>query len=761
MNDITRIDVKIKATNVNEAKSTFDEAEKIVAAFFRTSEAGWKKSQERTKESQAATEKMAKKVSGDGKDDLAGAFKLAGGLVRGFAKGMAVVLSAKEIIEMGAKAVEAFGDIEEGRNRLLATGKVNLEQIKHLEHEWHEWGPTVRKPITELHEDYAHILSVNPKLADHFKLMEQWRRVTGANWTTVVQMVNTAMVNGVKPQDLHSYLNTSAKAFEDLGEAGVVQSARVSQALAKNGIQGAEVQRQVNMLIGSLADPMLGADKAADAVIKFFDKLTGGGTDSMMQRAMEPLRLGKVTLIQFFDDMITRTDELGVRFQDALKNDPLTRELVYAWKAAREKLKELKEAAGHDFTKNPLLQESTAIAIERFTEALKALFVAIGEELPTIRVLNLLAEIVNATTDRVNVLKGGLQEFKDTSPNLDNFRWIWQGGIPGLTSGLGPRPAPAPPPSTPWPASKMTPAPGDVPPMAEGGRGPGLAQVGERGGEAIVGPEGVRREVNQATIVTLGEDEAAVPGLVGSGPDRRVNPKDLYDNLLSKFSKSSLAGVVPPGAEKYGINTGAAEEYATLGVANAMSESGIKAGLAPDPGDAARHLESIGLYQFDQRQVKRWGGGGDAYDPEASATAFVNYMENRALGPGTTWKGGSGKGIDALGDTFSTFRHGGGATMQNIGYARRIAGAGHGINTAGGSLEESSGEAPKGGYDIPDRYRPQQTEQAWRPTVKPKVEIVPPERHEIERAARSTTSRARSIGRREQQSAHAGRIGHM
>jgi hypothetical protein len=184
--------------------------------------------------------------------------------------------------------------------------------------------------------------------------------------------------------------------------------------------------------------------------------------------------------------------------------------------------------------------------------------------------------------------------------------------------------------------------------------GPLDAQLKTLGELGVMGKGGVQGRSLSESEMPRGD---TVTSQGGGGPvgkltadkSGHVDAKALYANLHEKFSNSKLIGYVPPDGAKFGIIKGTADEWARFGVANAMQESELNARNSNPTED------SKGLYQFDQHQAHKWGGG-DAFDPDASATGFVKYAEDRVRGSGTTYKGEHHTGISAMGDIFGSIR---------------------------------------------------------------------------------------------------------
>ena len=82
MADPTKVNLSINATGEQETKNAFDTASKVMGDFWRGVAEGWKKELEAVKVSHAETDKLAKKVSGGGKEDVVGAFSFADAALR-------------------------------------------------------------------------------------------------------------------------------------------------------------------------------------------------------------------------------------------------------------------------------------------------------------------------------------------------------------------------------------------------------------------------------------------------------------------------------------------------------------------------------------------------------------------------------------------------------------------------------------------------------------------------------------------------------
>ena len=166
-------------------------------------------------------------------------------------------------------------------------------------------------------------------------------------------------------------------------------------------------------------------------------------------------------------------------------------------------------------------------------------------------------------------------------------------------------------------------------------------------------------------------------------------------------------------------------------------------------------------------------GGTETRGPELNKLYQVqlpdgSYSLERVTDTGPGKKGHGGTDISAgaiirqgqnprgYGGDIRYKRFEGGALPSNMRSGRNLV-------TAGGYLDTSSGEGSKQSgspeYDIPGRFHPEPS-QAFKPmTVKPKIEPIAPERHEVERTARNVVSRGRDYTRRQVQASGHGKIG--
>jgi hypothetical protein len=303
------------------------------------------------------------------------------------------------------------------------------------------------------------------------------------------------------------------------------------------------------------------------------------------------------------------------------------------------------------------------------------------------------------------------------------------------------------------------PAPGDPKKFADGGTvdRDTLAMTGERGPEAIMGSDGIKRITDKATISTLNAGDSVVPmaGASTGLPRQQTpgfNPETARygpDPGGGYYTKATTYGGHPgdpsrgiPRIEdrddRFGSNqAGVKEEH-----------QGISLPGTPFGGTETRGPELNKLYQVQL--------------PDGSYT----LQRVTDTGPGHKGHGGTDISMGAISREYGgdPRKFGGG----NIRYKRYEGGqlpssmrAGRNLVTAGGYLDTSSGEGtlPYGSaeHDIPGRYQPP-TAQAYKP-MKAQMEVAPPPRHQIERAARYTSQMGDHHSAREHQARHAGQIG--
>ncbi|MBT1509405.1 hypothetical protein KIP88_02725 [Bradyrhizobium sp. SRL28] len=183
-----------------------------------------------------------------------------------------------------------------------------------------------------------------------------------------------------------------------------------------------------------------------------------------------------------------------------------------------------------------------------------------------------------------------------------------------------------------------------------GGGNYGGASRGERGGGGSrSGDSAAPAETSRATV-TGAQDSSARYGdtpMRTSGARGKINDNDLYKNLYNNVP-SELIGVVPKDGARFGIKTGSREEWAKLQFKLAQQESGG----STTPASEAGHTGTAGLYQFEQKDLDRWGGKGKVTDPNAQIRAMNNVfkkkiIEDNAIGGQDSWPGRSNYGAGA------------------------------------------------------------------------------------------------------------------
>jgi hypothetical protein len=516
-----------------------------------------------------------------------------------------------------------------------------------------------------------------------------------------------------------------------------------------------------------------GAEGAAQGMINVIKQIAEGKGDSQMEGMVKGLRKGTLTLREFFNIMMDKTNPSFANFQKILEKDPITRNWILNWSDARAQF-DIFMKATDKIDDNPLFKDRTAIALNRFTDAIRGLLRATGEALPASKTAHALADGIDKMTDankRYNDSETNVPErLKSTPLGKSIFGPIFKGANRLFShpanrwqqdfSGRPPAPSYVPPsayvrPQLPLPGPWRA-APGDPARMAEGGFGPGLAMTGERGPELIMGSDGIKRIDRNATISTLGSDDVAVPLGSSTGLPREHTPG---------FN---------PGTARYGPDpSGAYYTHATtFGGHPGDPERGIPRVVDPDDKFGSNQARVKEEHQGISLPGTPFGGT-ETSGPELNKLYQVQLPDGSwtlqrvtDTGPGKKGHGGLDMSVGALareGIRHKTFdsdvryrQYKGGALPSNMK-------AGRNLVTAGGYLDTSSGEGslPYGSpeYDIPGRYRQEQT-QAFKPMPKQRVEVESPPRHEIERAARHQYRATGGPARRQHQSSNAGRLGY-
>ncbi len=132
---------------------------------------------------------------------------------------------------------------------------------------------------------------------------------------------------------------------------------------------------------------------------------------------------------------------------------------------------------------------------------------------------------------------------------------------------------------------------------------------------------------------------------ITAGKGGAVNPQALNQRLQGLIAKSSLAGMLPADAKKYGFKTGSAKEWAGLMSGIAGQESG---NVATAHGDGGKFggAGSSGLFQLSPQDAVTYGLQKTPFtqaqmnDPDFNARMAVKIAEARVKAGGVGGEGG-------------------------------------------------------------------------------------------------------------------------
>jgi hypothetical protein len=792
------LNTRIVATGTPEAKEVFEIIKKSYDEFYKGTKESWKKQTEMAKAQKEATAHVAVTVSGPKPDNIVGAFDLATKAATAFGAGMLGVFgaAAAATVGFGAKAIQEFASIEDGTNRLLATGKVTHDQIEEYKKDWERLGPVVNKNTKQIMADYEALLLTNDKLSANFPQMEKFTRVTGASFANVLAMANTAAVGGVKPSEMPAYLDKAAVSFKHLGDNGVVESARVSRAYRNLGIEGASVQNQINVDIAALSGYMGGANKAADVMIRFIEQAAAGKGDSKMQGMIKNLRDGSMTLNEFFDTAMKRTDPAGRRFQLILENDPITRDMIQAWQKAHPAVDALL-ASTEKIDDNPLFTEGTSIAINRLAGSFDRLLEASGALLNVVKIFNSLADSLGRMSDAMDRFHktGNIRDALDATGGL--YKLLPGGAFIDML--IPPTQGPGVVPEGPGARSIKKPTPdwfqgGTAKPVFFSGSG-GMDDA-QSGNESDI-HEMIMEEERRAAF-TPGAGEGAwspyamiPPGGAGYGHG------GFRHGIGSAYSPEGGGGGGGSGGGRRGggngpspVSTSPSSQPSGPGAADQSSSAYVGAQAAAMMSPSGQSPEAFIMHHTSGRGTPQ--GVVDFWRRERPGIGAQYIMDRE----GRVWDTAKELGYGGTSHMLTGWGQGQGLSNRNTVGMEVIAKNNQDWSEAQkknlpgwmeknfpntrllghGQVNPGHKEADEGMTGINAIMADRAAKAAAPPavaaaaaaapdasaqlTVKPKVEIVPPERHEIEKAARHQYRATGGVARRHRQSAAAGNLGY-
>jgi hypothetical protein len=746
MVDVVENKVVIGA-NVN-IKNAFDAATKNFAEYFKTTDQFWKNATQRIKEQDEAAKKMAHSVAGKNKESIAGAFDAAAAGLTGFSVGF--VAGAREevtksIVDTVEKMVTAYADRETAENRLRASMHLTNEQLKTLFEQLHEFGPTVGKFPEQLAAEWDYLASTNNKLIDSFQPLQMFGTAVKADWNSVVALAQQATIAGVKPADMPAYLDKAAQALMRTGQRGVAASTMVSENFSKRGLQGAELQKQVAVIVSGLTPAFQNNPiAAANAMTEFMDPiLEQKGNDSRMDNWIDRLKKGKVTLIQFFDEAFRRNDPSSQDFYRKLQADPRTRDLIKAWETQRGVIHELWQTEPTPLKDLAIFSESTEHELHRLAESLHELAVVVGGMSDAIEVIKALVAIVNDFTRKIKELKVDVDAIKDNatfSKAWEIYKDLWAISPAGMQWSTGK-----------WLWNKAFP-PAAAPP---GGPGKPVRFTGSDDTDFVPSPG---------------------PGAMEPGLDPIVTDQQMLGALMTLSAHPAATGDIAS------MVTGATR---TMMAARGIGAFGGDNGPGGGTGDTLMNKLFGGLYTPGQGYPGSSEGRSRETQRAMDALQSMNDAEVHSMampGPGrrgAAFTPGAGESPWPMSAGVPAGDWGRGLNLGPAGGSRASAGGGAGGGGGGGSgagggvspSAQPSGPSPDirpppAPVDPPISSIPLPRPRPTDPgpggsseKIKVTMDIEPPPRWQLERAARYTDQIGNRFAERDQQARGAGQIG--
>lgn len=193
-----------------------------------------------------------------------------------------------------------------------------------------------------------------------------------------------------------------------------------------------------------------------------------------------------------------------------------------------------------------------------------------------------------------------------------------------------------------------------------------------------------------------------------------IDPKQLYSSLLDQIKGSRLNGYVPKDGERFGIKTGAPDEWARLFTMLGKQESGLRQAAVNADGTLAKFgstpagEKSFGPYQFNVGEygLNTWA---DVNDPVKAGGAVIKVAEQNVIPSGYLSDPNGNKGMDAY---FGPFRRpnevlqwGGWADAAGLGGNRGGSmNGGYGMSPTGAAGVAGSVQTSEAGHDIPSNF---------------------------------------------------------
>jgi hypothetical protein len=644
---VSDVDYSVRITGSDETKQAFESAARNATDASKMINEQFRNLTQSVDKQTAAIEKLAKRTAGKSNEDLTGAFGVAGNAVIGFGEGLKKYLTVGAITSFVEGAIVEFGKLETIENRLLATRKINKQQIDERIEQFRELSPLVGKSPEELLTNFEKLLNTNERLEGSFARMQMAVKATDTDFDTILNTVNQAVTGGLKLSEVPEYIDRVAHGSQVAGSSIAAAVGAATEAAGKLNIKGKENLDQIADIIAATTpsaggDPMKAAQRLIDALKELDQQKEQISTYS---RFFQDVQNGKSHVKDLFDYIVQDAKPAGQAFDRLFQRDQAGRDFLKDLGDATTsgKLKEAREEA-RKLPEWEIFKDSYASNIRKLSNAFHDLATTSGEAM---NVGKTIGDIADGVTKLTTAVKAWGQLDTDMGASMGKFISALTGKAPGYTG-----------PETGGPGARSTPHRGGI---FEQGPGPGSTPQRFSGGGGGGG---------------------------GPGPGSSWRPDALgmsswpsSSNIDDRRGQSPSGGGGGGGAQ-YFTGSGGRDSYSGPGGSVAAATSAIQSA-----NDADVHAMAMR------------GGGGGGYGgageyPWAGAAGMQGGPGG--TGPGAGWGPGGGHGGAGYG--YGGFRPGVGGYSGGVGGSggryRGGGGGGGGGTGPGGGGNTGPGGAP-------------------------------------------------------------------